>query len=133
MLSASEIPIRLAGESDGGQPFSAWLLERAGNEDAAGRIAAFIQQWDHVRDELLDREGREPTIADYADFWRFSENTAEAEFAEFRSATGISDPKLLCELLWDGMPRLNEAPGGLKELLSVEVVTQDRTPADDGN
>lgn len=129
MSSADEMPIRLADGDSGGQPFSAWLLEREGNTDAAGRIAAFVQQWDHARDELLDREGREPSIEDYAEFWRFRKSAAESEFAEFKGTTGISDPKLLCELLWDGMPRLNEKPGELRELLSVEIVASD----EDGN
>lgn len=133
MTSSNEMPIRLAGGDGGGQPFSAWLQEQVGDEGAAGRIAAFVQQWDNVRDELLDRDGREPTVEDYANFWRFSKSAAESELAEFRRATGISDPKPLCELLWDGMPRLNEDAGELKELLSVEVVAQEHAAVDDAN
>jgi hypothetical protein len=118
------LPIRLPRADEEGVEFIEWLNQRLGGDRAARqRMEAFIQEWDHLRDELLERDRREPTVEDYAARWNVAESSAYRLLAEFRQAVGNDYPNALCELLWDGMPRLTPG-GGLQPLwlLAVKVV-----------
>lgn len=123
-MGTDQLPIRLAVDGEGGVEFIDWLDERLGGDRMARqRMVAFIEEWDHLRDELLESEGREPTVEDYARRWRVADSSAYRLLAEFRSTTGVAYPSALCQLLWDGMPR--STPGRVlppKWLLAAEVV-----------
>lgn len=53
---------------------------RTGSMLKAARVVAFIQAWAQVRSEL----GREPTVAEYEDYWRESTSSAYRHLREFR-------------------------------------------------
>jgi hypothetical protein len=65
------------------------------------RVLSFMVAWDVVRQEL----GHEPSIEEYAEWWRVSERTAWREQARFReSFPGESNPARLMDAArgtWD--------------------------------
>jgi hypothetical protein len=125
MTIRAELPLRLASEAEPGAPFIGWLDRRLkGSRVRRQRLEAFIQEWDHLRDEMHDQELREPTVEDYAERWGVAISSAYRLLDEFRQATMIDNPGALCELLWSGMPSFSgrdRAPRP-KWLLAVEVV-----------
>jgi hypothetical protein len=124
-MQTKTLPIRLPQRGEKGVPFIDWLERQLGGDSAARqRMQAFIQEWDHLRDEIQQRELRDPTVEEYAERWNVAGSTAYRLLDEFRSATGIDYPGPLCRLLWDGMPKWS-GRGPVprpKWLLAVEVV-----------
>jgi hypothetical protein len=122
MSDERETPIRLRRPRPGeeGQPFYAVLERRCGQKQRFDRMAAFIQEWDHLRDHA-SKPG-EPTIEEFAEFWSTPAPTAFRMQAEFRSLfPPASNPGPLVDLLWDCMPDL--ATGARpKWLLAAEIV-----------
>jgi hypothetical protein len=57
------------------------------NALAAGRLAAFITQWNMVADEL----GRAPTQKEYREYWGVGRATVDRRLAEFRRAFNKCD------------------------------------------
>ena len=53
---------------------------KTGSMLKAARVVAFVHAWSVVRREL----GREPTIAEYVEYWKESTATAYRHLAEFR-------------------------------------------------
>jgi hypothetical protein len=122
MPTTQALPIRLPRKGEEGTPFIHWLDGRArANRQARERMIAFIQQWDHARDDVWNLKDREMTLEDYAEYWSVPEPTAYRHLAEFRKLTGIKAPADLCQLLWDGIPR---GPGEPVPLLKVRVVDE---------
>jgi hypothetical protein len=125
MTMAMRLPIRLPRSGEHGIEFIHWLDRRVnGNRLRRERLVSFIQQWDHARDEVREREGRELTVELYAEYWNVSESSAFRILSEFRNATGIDYPGQLCDLLWDAMPHwTGRGPVPRpKWLLAVEIV-----------
>ncbi|MEJ7785889.1 MAG: hypothetical protein WKF96_13875 [Solirubrobacteraceae bacterium] len=125
MVIETDLPLRLPAENEKGMEFIEWLDTQVGNNRIARqRMVAFIQEWDHLRDELHERELREPTVEEYAARWGVAESSAYRLLDEFRAATEFEYPGSLCQLLWNGMPIWNgDGPAiQLKWLLGVEVV-----------
>jgi hypothetical protein len=109
-------------------PFLEWFDRRTGgNRRMKERQLAFIQQWDHMRDELP----AEPTAEQYAARWRTSAATTYRLLAEFRTLfPGQSDPGALVSLLWDGLSEPHLRRGELGSLLEVKVIREDPQPRD---
>jgi hypothetical protein len=124
-MLTEEMPIRLPQNDEEGIEFIDWLNRRlAGDRIARQRMVAFIEEWDHLRDEIRDREMREPTVEEYARRWNVAESSAYRLLDEFRRVVGMDYPGRLCQLLWDGMPKWT-GRGPIpdpKWLLAIEVV-----------
>jgi hypothetical protein len=117
------LPIRLPHGNEEGTPFADWLDQRlAGDRQARQRLEALIQEWDLLRDETMEREQREPTIGEYARRWNMAESTVFRFLEEFRAVFNVDYPGPVCELLWDGMPRLNSGGVEMVPLLGVKVI-----------
>lgn len=118
-MAKSELPIRLPNKDEEGTAFIDWLDARVeGNRRARQRFEAFIQEWDHLRDEL----GAEPTVSNYSERWGMPESSVFRFLDEFRERLAIQNPGDLCELLWNGMPKFGPGEEELVALLSVRVV-----------
>ena len=124
MTEAAPLPIRLARPGEAGVEFIKWLNDRArGNAALRQRLVAFIEEWDHLRDDIRQHKVREPTLEEYAKEWRVPVSSAYRRLQEFRAVVGMRYPGPLCDLLWDGMPKWNgEAVFRPKWLLAVEIV-----------
>jgi hypothetical protein len=106
--------IGLPQDQRDGEAFLKWL-HRAAGRDRAKRLAVFLQQWDHLADDL----GRAPTVKEYAAEWRESEAGVYRQLEEFREVfPSEEDPARIMELLWSGMPR----NGQLMALLDVRII-----------
>jgi hypothetical protein len=123
-MSKLGLPIRLPGENETGIEFLDWLDQRvAGNRLARQRLVAFIEEWDLVRDEVRDKENREPTVSDYAQRWRMPESSAYRFLEEYRRIFRTPYPGDLCDLLWGGMPKwTGSGPIEMLSLMAVKVV-----------
>jgi hypothetical protein len=116
--------IDLPKKPGAGIPLIDWLkTDRAGNprsRRSLDRMIAFIQQWDHLRDEMLQQGRGEPVVRDYQQRWEASPAATYRMLDEFREIFGPeASPSELCDLLWNGMPK---GPGPMKWLLAVEIV-----------
>lgn len=121
----AELPLRLPKEGEEGTRFIDWLDQQvASSRPRRERLAAFIQAYDNLRDEVQDRELREPTLEEYAAEWNVAVSSAYRIQDEFREALGIDNPGDLCDLLWGGMPKwTGKGPISMpKWLLAVEIV-----------
>jgi hypothetical protein len=120
----SELPVRLPEDGEEGVKFIDWLDARlGGNRLARQRLVPFIEEWDLLRDEVRQRERREPTVAEYGKRWSVPESTAFRLLEEYRQVFRTDYPGPLCDLLWNGMPRLTGS--GSQEfgtLMTVKVV-----------
>jgi hypothetical protein len=117
------LAIRLPTTPAAGTPLIDWLATdrhgRSRPKRAVERLVVFIQQWDHLRDELAESQGREPVIRDYHGRWGTPIPTVYRMLEEFREVFGPdADPTELSELLWQGMPRDR---GRSQWLLAVKV------------
>jgi len=126
--ASGRLPVRLAKPAEPGLPFLEWLDRRTGgNRRMKERQVAFIQQWDHLRDELP----AEPTAEEYAARWRTSVATSYRLLAEFRTLfPGQRDPGALVSLLWEGLSEPHVSRGELGSLLEVKVMREDPRPRD---
>lgn len=118
------LPLRLPRNGETSVPFVDLLAARCGDKRRTDRMIAFIQEWDHVRDEVRDADPRkaDATVEDFAERWKTPLPTAFRMQAEFREIFPTeTTPGRLVELLSDGMPNLpDQTPP--KWLLAVEVV-----------
>jgi hypothetical protein len=122
-MNMTEMPIRLPKDDEKGLPFADWLDKRLnGDRQARQRLEALIQEWDLLRDEVQKRESREPTISEYVKRWNTPEATVFRFLEEFRTVFGVDYPGPVCDLLWNGMPRLSEGSIEMAPLLGVKVV-----------
>jgi hypothetical protein len=105
-MPATTCPVRAADRDEDGIGFEEFLrdrIDRLGgspqqSRELLRRVWAFIQEYDHLRDELRDRGQREvPSVPQYAERWRMGERTAYRAFSEFALV----------------MPDLGDAPGEL--------------------
>jgi hypothetical protein len=114
------LPIRLAGPNAEGVPFRDWLARRTrGDRRTTERLLAFIQSWDHLRDESQDA----PSPAAYAARWRVSPATAYRLVDEFRTVfPSEADPGRLLDMLWDGLSERYVGHIRLGSLVDVRVV-----------
>jgi hypothetical protein len=92
------------------------MLRRLGGDRSAGRrLAAHLQAWSHLTDDL----GRPPSNAEYAERWSQSLVEVRGDERLFARAFPEEDsPTALIELLWRAMP----TSGNLAWLLGVPVV-----------
>jgi hypothetical protein len=118
------LPLRLSRKGEEGVGFIDWLDDRLkADRLARQRLVPFIEEWDLLRDEVLEREGREPTLNEYAERWSVAESSAYRLLSEYRQVFLTKDPGPLCELLWDGMPRLGgPGPQEFGSLMAVKVI-----------
>lgn len=88
------------------------------------RLTIFIQQFCHLRDDLLEQGHRDPTATDYATTWGGSEPTYFRILDEFRAIFGTEYPSELCEVLWDATPKWDGSgtPPRLMPFLAGRVV-----------
>src|SRR3954453_15966270 len=99
------LPIRLPVEDETGIEFISWLDKRLkGDRLARQRLVPFIEEWDLLRDEVREREQREPTVAEYARRWGVAESSAYRLLEDYRQVFETDYPGRLWDLLWDGMP-----------------------------
>jgi len=129
MTTSIPFPLRLAREGEDGVEFITWLSEHCGGaKPKTDRLTAFIQAWDHLRDEVRDEDPSrtDPTVEEYAARWNESVPTVYRMQAEFRELFPTErTPGRLCDLLWDGMPKWGSGTRPdppIKWLLAVEVV-----------
>lgn len=118
------VPIRLPRDGEAGVPFVDLLAARCGDKRGTDRMIAFIQEWDHIRDEIRDADPSKPdaTVEDFAKRWNTALPTAFRMQAEFRRIFPTeTTPGRVVDLLWDGMPKW-PADKSLNWLLAVEVV-----------
>lgn len=123
------LPIRLAEPNEEGILFRDWLARRTrGDRRATERQLAFVQQWDHLRDEAPSTVNP----AAYAARWRVSQATAYRLLEEFRTVfPSEADPGRLLDLLWDGLSPKYLGHGRLGALIDVKVVRKpDAGPRD---
>jgi hypothetical protein len=122
-VSNPKLPIRLPEKDEEGIPFADWLDTRLeGDRQARQRLEALIQEWDLLRDEVQERESREPTIGEYVRRWNTPEATVFRFLEEFRTVFNVDYPGPVCDLLWNGMPRVGEGSFEMAPLLGVKVV-----------
>ena len=124
------LPFEAVSGPTRGQEFVDFLYDRClGLTDTptqaralARRLWAFLQEYDHLRDEL--QESREPTVEEYAERWRMPLRTANHAFAEFFSVfPSEQDPGRIAAELWKGIGLQGNKPfSGLLALGSVRVV-----------
>jgi hypothetical protein len=80
-----------------GSPFYEFLEARVGRTGAA-RIGAFLQEWDSAADDLE----HEPSILEYAEYWRMPVDQAREDLMLFRRAfPGEETPSKLLRKLWE--------------------------------
>lgn len=118
------LPIRLARTDEDGLAFIDWLDRRV-EPTQRRRLIAFIEEWDHLRDDL----GANPTVKQYAERWSVPVPTAYRMLTEFRQAVpGEDTPDALVSMLWDGMPRWDGTPGRFvpAALMRVKVTEDDK-------
>ena len=120
----SVLPICLPRNGEPSVPFIDLLAARCQDKRLTDRMIAFIQEWDHVRDEVRDADPskRDATVEDFAQRWNTPLPTAFRMQSEFREIFPTeATPGRLVDLLWAGMPNgLDRALP--KWLLAVEVV-----------
>lgn len=64
-------------------------VARTGSMIGGAKVAAFVWAWGQVRDEL----GRNPSMEEYAAYWREGRSTAYRHQAAFREVfPGLEDP-----------------------------------------
>lgn len=68
---------------------------QTGSLRRAARVAAFVFAWAKCRREL----GREPSMEEYADYWRESAATAYREQALFREVFSCDSPAPVLDLV----------------------------------
>jgi hypothetical protein len=112
-MSAIDCPFRAVQDRERGIEFEIYLSQRVQSlgltpqrsRELTRRLWAFIQEYDHLRDELFERGGGEPTPAQYAERWRMPERSGYRAFDEFSYVfPEIADsPGLLCDELWTGI------------------------------
>ena len=123
-MSKQSLPIRLPLEDEEGVEFINWLDGKLSSDRLARqRLVPFIEEWDLLRDEVLERDRREPTLSEYAARWNVAESSAYRLLSEYRKVFGSEHLGPLCELLWDGMPRFG-SPGQQEfgSLMAVKVI-----------
>lgn len=112
-----------ATSPDEGVPFIDFLarrVERLGlsttvTSNRRTDLLAFIQQYDHLRDEKRDDgDAAPPTPDEYAERWNVSRRAAFAIYASCREVLG-EEPDAVVDVLWDGA-------GELVPLMRVRVV-----------
>jgi hypothetical protein len=112
--------------------FIDYLRERAANatdtptqaRTLAERMWVFIQQYDHLRDDL-QAMGRtdEPSVEDYAERWGMPIRSAHRAYAEFTALfPSEQNAGRLCDELWDGIGRQAGRTGRLMPVGAVVVV-----------
>jgi hypothetical protein len=115
------LPLRLSRRHEVGEPFIDWL-RRGRDKRLVERMTAFIQEWNHLRDDICKGDsGRlDATVEEFAERWQVTIPTAYRMQAEFRSIfPSETTPARLIDLLTGGLP---EGPGPYKWLLAVEVL-----------
>lgn len=119
-----DLPIRVAERGEAGTPFRNWLFRRTqGDRRATERQLAFLQQWDHLRDDPEVAA----SAASYADRWAVSPATAYRLLEEFAALFPTEkNPGRLLELLWTGLSASHLGRTRVAALIDVPVV---RKPA----
>lgn len=115
------LPVRLAKPGERGEPFID-LLRRGRDKRLVERMTAFLQEWNHLVDEIRDKDPSrlDATVEEFAERWSVTVSTAYRMQAEFRSIfPSETTPTRLLDLLTDGLPR---GPGPYKWLLAVEII-----------
>lgn len=120
-VRSRDLPLRLPKPGERGEPFIDWL-RRGRDKRLVERMTAFIQEWNHLRDDLcqVDSARQDPTVEEFADRWQVPVPTAYRMQAEFRSIfPSEATPARLIDLLTDGLPA---GSGPYVWLLAVQVV-----------
>lgn len=112
-MNISDCPFRAVLDREPGIEFETYLglrVESLGltprrSRELTRRLWAFIQEYDHLRDELFARGQGEPTPAQFAERWRMPERSAYRAFDEFGDVFPeiAENPGLLCDELWTGI------------------------------
>lgn len=130
-MAVTSCPFRAVGPDENGIEFEHYLWDRIQLLGASAqqsrelfrRVWAFVQEYDHLRDELRDRgQHEEPSVSEYAERWRMSERSAYRAFEEFALVMPElgTAPGPACDELWNGISR--QAPAGhLMALADVRV------------
>jgi hypothetical protein len=121
----SQMPFRPALPDEPGTAFIDFLDARCGGDRRLReRVLAFLQQWDHLADELPD----EPNAEAYAERWNVSVPSTYRILDEFRRVfPSERSPKRVLELLWRGLGSPYWIGPDLGGLTAVRVV-----PSTDG-
>jgi hypothetical protein len=119
----SQLPFRPARPREGAQPFVDFLDERCGRDRRLReRLLVFLQQWDHLADEI----GDEPSAEAYAARWRVSVPSTYRILDEFRRVFPTErNPARVLEVLWQGLGPPYWRTDDLGSLLDVRVVATD--------
>jgi len=118
---------RAVGRDENGEEFVDFLYRRAQAVTETPRQARalrdrlwiFLQQYDHLRDDLGPGN---VTVERYAERWDEPERSAFRAFAELASVFPGDDPaEAICEELWNGIGR-QAGQGQFMQLGAVKVV-----------
>lgn len=119
----SQAPFRPARPEEAGQEFVDYLDARCGGDRRLReRLLVFLQQWDHLADDL---EG-EPSAEAYAERWHVSVPSTYRMLEQFRRMFPTErTPARVLAALWDGLgPPYWRGPD-LGSLLEVRVIPND--------
>jgi hypothetical protein len=120
--------IRAVGRDEDGEEFVDFLYRRAKAATETDRQAralrdrlwVFIQQYDHLRDDL---QGEPVTIERYAERWDEPVRSAFRAFSEFASVfPGDDAAGQMCAELWNGIGRQAGKRGQMMPFSAVKVV-----------
>jgi hypothetical protein len=120
---------RAVGRDEDGEEFVDFLYRRAQAVTDTSRQARalrdrlwiFVQQYDHLRDDL---QPERVTVERYAERWDEPERSAFRAFAEFASVfPGDNAPEDVCEELWNGIGR-QAGRGEFMQLGAVKVAEE---------
>ena len=114
-----QLPFVLARPEEPGNPFVDYLDNLLGGDRVQReRLEAFLQQWDHIADDLA----REPTAEEYGERRGVPTSTVRRILEEFRAVFPTErTPGRLLTLLWDGLRPPYLSSGELGWLLAVKV------------
>lgn len=119
---SEELPTRLRlARSGEGKPFDRLVMDRADDKVLGREVLAYIQEWGW----LVDKLGRSPTFAEYAERWQTDLATVRKRNNQFASLfPGEETPERIWNLLWSG----EEMRGSFIRLIGRDVVEDERSP-----
>jgi hypothetical protein len=120
--SSEELPTRLRlARSGEGTPFDRLVMNKAGEDEELGReVLAYVQEWGW----LVDKLGRSPSFAEYAERWQTDLATVRERNNHFAALFPSEEtPEQIWNLLWSGEPEES-----FVRLIGRHVVEDERSP-----